>query len=475
MRRSRRRLTIRWVRCFLAFLSLLVAIPGARPAHAQEMQFNQSELVRGLLGKVVNITARVDASAPDPIGPQSAAAPGSQEKLQLGSGFVIDPSGVIVTNTHVIDGSYEIVATFADGDQLRAHVIAADRVSDVALLKVDAPKPLPAVTWGDSSKVQIGDPVLAIGNPLGVGMSVSGGIVSALNRNIMATMVDDYIQIDASINHGNSGGPLFDMRGEVVGINTAIISPTAGSAGLGFAIPANDARFVIGRLQKYGWLRPGWLGLTVQQVTPEIASALGIESPHGAIVANVDDGSPADTAGMQVGDIILRYNDKTPSDERALLRAIAETPPGQVVTLSVERGGAALDLHATIGEWPRDLWQGAYKPVMPVQKKSAIAPDMGVKVAPLLDAQRAKLGMGEDDLGVLVTAVATGTDAAWNGLKAGDAIQRVQNEPVGSPADFYAALIKARALHHDYVLLLIFSQSQARPGPEWIALRSPPQ
>ncbi len=459
--------------CLAVFLAVFTAWPAIQQARAQEMEFNQSALVRSLLPKVVNITARVIADVPDAIGPQNTSVV-PQEKLQLGSGFVIDPKGLIVTNTHVIDGSYEVTATFSDGNQLPARVVAADRVTDVALLKVDADKPLSAVSWGDSSKVQVGDPVLAIGNPLGVGMSVSGGIVSALNRNIMATPADDYIQIDAAINHGNSGGPLFNIQGGVVGVNTAIISPTTGSAGLGFAIPANDARFVIGRLEKYGWLRPGWLGLTVQQVTPEIASALGVDTPHGAIVADVTEGGPADTAGVQVGDIILRYNGKIPTDERALLRTITETQPDQDVTLTIERGTQTLDLHAKIGEWPRDMWQGAYQPVKPVQKKSAIPQDMGIKVAPLLDAQRVKLGIGEDDLAVLVTSVAPGTDAAWNGLKPGDAIERVQDQPVGSPADFHAALEQARTLHRDHLLLLIYSQNQARPGPQWIALRSPP-
>ena len=463
---------IRRIRCFLVSLAVSAVLLGGGPARAQEMQVGQSKLVRSLLTKVVNITTRVAASPPDMIGTQSATAPG--EKLQLGSGFVIDPSGVIVTNTHVIDGGYEIIATFSDGDQLPAHVIAADRVSDVALLKVDPPKPLPAITWGDSAAVQVGDPVLAIGNPLGVGLSVSGGIVSALNRDISETPYDDYIQIDASINHGNSGGPLFNLSGQVIGINTAIISPTAGSAGLGFAIPSKDALFVIGRLKEYGWLRPGYLGLTVQQVTPEIAAALGTESPHGAIVADVAEGGPAAAAGMEIGDIILRYNGQTPPDERALLREIGETAPGQAVTLSIERAGVGLDLHATVGEWPRDLWQGAVKPIMPVQKKSTIAPDMGVKVGQLLDMQRVKLGIEGDELGVLVTAVAPGTDAAFHGLKPGDAIERVQNQPIGSPEDFHDAIVQAVALKRDYVLLLVLPQSQARPGPEWMALRTPP-
>ena len=466
--------TIGPFRYAFALLFTGVALFGAPVARAQQMQFEQSTLVRGLLGLVVNITATVALPTPETSSVNAAAVAGPQQKLQLGSGFVIDPSGVLVTNTHVIDGAYAIVVTFDDGSQLSAQVLAADRVADIALLKVDPPHPLKAITWGDSTKVQIGDPVLAIGNPLGVGLSVSGGIVSALNRNIMETPYDDYIQTDAPINHGNSGGPLFDMKGDVVGINTAIISPTAGSAGLGFAIPANDARFVIGRLRKYGWVRPGWLGVKVQEVTPAIAAALGMGTPRGAIVANVDEDGPAAAGGLQVGDIILRYDGKTPSDERALLRDMAATPPGQAVTLSIERAGAIMDVHATIGEWPRDRWQGGDAPIMAVRKATASLPNLGIKVAPLLDAQRVKLSIGGDDLGVLVTAVAPGTDAAWHGLKPGDAIERVQDLEVASPADFDAALAQARTSHRGYVLLLVLPQVQVRPGPEWMALRIEP-
>jgi serine protease Do len=303
---------------------------------------------------------------------------------------------------------------------------------------------------------------------------VTGGIVSALNRDIMETPYDDYIQTDAPINHGNSGGPLFDMRGRVVGINTAIISPTAGSAGLGFAIPANGARFVIGQLRRFGWLHPGWLGIKVQQITPDMADALGMETPRGSIVAHVNEPGAAATAGIQVGDIILDYNGTAPSDERALLRDISQTAPGTRVSLTVLRKGETKEVVATVGEWPRQEWERFDAPVAPVRIKQVIQPDLGLTVAPLLNAQRLKLGLGPDMPGILVTAVAPSTDAAWRGVAAGDAILRVQDRVMRTPADYVPALDAARAEHRQFALLLIQPVKQTRPGPEWRALQIQP-
>jgi serine protease Do len=426
---------------------------------------------------VVNITALVVAAVPTPHMAGTMADPGlssSEQKRQLGSGFVIDPKGEIVTNYHVIDGAYEIIATFSDGMQLEAKIAAADRLSDIALLDVNPPSPLKAAAWGDSAAVRVGDPVLAIGNPLGVGLSVTGGIVSALNRDIMETPYDDYIQTDAPINHGNSGGPLFDMRGQVVGINTAIVSPTAGSAGLGFAIPAADARFVIGQLRRFGWLHPGWLGIKVQQVTAEMADALGMETPRGSIVAAVIEFGAAAAAGIQVGDIVLEYNGMAPSDERALLRDIAQTAPGTRVSLTIQRKGETRKVAVTVGEWPRQQWERLDAPIVPAKTTPVIPPDLGITVGPLLSAQRLRLGLGPDVPGILITAVAPGTDAAWRGVAAGDAILRVQDRIIHSPADYVPALDGVRAKHRQFALLLIQPQKQMRPGPEWRALQIAP-
>jgi serine protease Do len=426
---------------------------------------------------VVNVTALAVAATPPPQMAGATAGPGvasAEQKRQLGSGFVTDPKGEIVTNYHVIDGAYEVIATLADGTQLEAKVEAADRLSDIALLKVNPPAPLRAAAWGDSATVRVGDPVLAIGNPLGVGLSVTGGIVSALNRDIMETPYDDYIQTDAPINHGNSGGPLFDMRGRVVGINTAIISPTAGSAGLGFAIPAADALYVIGQLRRFGWLRPGWLGMKVQQLTTDMAEALGMAEPRGLIVAAVIESGAAAAAGLQVGDIVLAYNGAAPSDERALLRAIAQTAPGTRASLTVLRDGEPREVAATVREWPRQQWERFDAPVAPARAAQKIPPDLGLTVAPLLSAQRLRLNLGPDTPGVLVTAVAPGTDAAWRGVAAGDAILRVRDRAMRAPADFLPALEAARAAHRQFALVLVQPLKQTRPGPEWRALQLAP-
>ncbi len=455
-------------------LATIAAFGSVAPIRAQEMQYDQSALIRGLLPMVVNVTAVVPTTIPAPHAASAMGDPGmqaSQQKRQLGSGFVIDPHGVIVTNYHVIEGAYEIILTFSDGTQASADVLEADRLSDIALLKVTAPEPLTAVQWADSSTVRIGDPVLAIGNPLGVGLSVTGGIVSAVNRDIMETPYDDYIQTDAPINHGNSGGPLFDMQGKVVGINTAIISPTAGSAGLGFAIPANDARFVIGQLQRYGWLHPGWMGIKVQQLTSDMAAALGMAEPRGSIVADVTKGGPAAKAGIEVGDIVLAYDGKTPRDERALLRDMASTNPGRTVAVTIRRGGQVLDLHATIAEWPRTSWANLDAPIKQAKPMHTVPPDLGIKVAGLPEMQRIKLGLDPETKGVLVTAVEPGTDAAQRGIVQGDAILRVQSHTVGSAADFYNAVDEARRQHRTFVLVLTLPQKQVHPGPEWAALQ----
>jgi serine protease Do len=448
------------------------------PSHprAQEMQFEQSALIRRLLPMVVNITAVIapEPTSPPQIASAPAAPPPPGEKRQLGSGFVIDPSGVIVTNYHVINGAFLVTATFSDGTQLEAKVLSADRLADIALLKVEWPKPLPTVRWADSRKVQIGDEVLAIGNPLGVGLSVTGGIVSALDRDIMETPYDDYIQTDAPINHGNSGGPLFNMNGEVVGINTALISPTAGSAGLGFAIPSRDAQFVIGQLKRYGWVHPGWLGLKVQQVTPQMAIALGLPAPEGSLVANVVKGGQAEKAGLRIGDIITGFNGTTPRDERALLREISSTPPGNQVTLTVERGQRTVDLHAQVIDWPRQNWENFDAPIAPVKIMQFLPPDLGLKVTDLSAAVRTKLGIDPADPAVLIAAVTPGTDAARRGIAQGDALLRVQNDPVRSPAEFNAALAAARRLKRDFVLVLVWPQKQTMPGPEWYPVQVKP-
>jgi serine protease Do len=464
-----------------AGLLLLAPLPALLllaplPATAQQMQMmppSQSELIRGLLPAVVNISSFVTAS--DTASMNAASGSGnpdqSRPKRVQGSGFIIDQSGVILTNYHVIDGAYDIRVMFSDGMSVPGRILATAARIDLALVKVDAPHALTVVQWADSDRVQIGDSVFAIGNPLGIGLSVSSGIVSALNRNIMDTPYDDFIQTDAAINHGNSGGPLFNRSGEVIGVDTAIVSPSSGSAGLGFAIPANDAKFIAGRLLRDGSVRPAYLGLKLEEVTDDIATALGMPQPKGSIIAVVHPDGPAATAGMQVGDVILRYDNQTQSDERALLRSMAKTPIGQTVPAVILRAGQEQTVQVTPVAWP-DMEAGSGTAGGTTSKPVMLVPaNLGLSLSVLDSSLRAKYGLQMQQAGVVVGGVAAGTDAFDRGLAPGDVILRVQGTEVSSPEDVQAAIAAARAQHKPFILALVLPKTPESPGPRWMALR----
>jgi serine protease Do len=467
-------------RAVLAAIALtLCAAPAmaADPAaivNPPEVKGGLPGMIGALLPTVVNITARI-GDAPQVTAsatPGSLAAAGNpQAKLLTGSGFIIDESGLIVTNYHVIDNAYEITVGFSDGQRAVAKLVGAVRVCDIAVLKVEVNRKLPAAAWGDSDKLLIGEPVFAVGNPLGIGLSVSSGVVSAVNRNIMDTPYDDFIQTDAAINHGNSGGPLFNMDGEVIGIDTAIISPTTGSVGLGFAIPANDARGLVAQLMQYGWARPGWLGLKVDAVTPDIADALSLPSPAGSIVTSVSANSPAARAGLVVGDVITRIDGTAPTDERALMRHIAKSPIGVVLALSVRRANQDLTLAATTAEWPRQDWDARNAPTTGMHVQPTVPPDLGLSLAALTDASRARYGLASSQTGVLLAGVAGDTDAADRGLAEGDVILSVQNTAVTTGAEVQAQLAQARADHRAFVLLLVLPKATETRAPRFVALR----
>jgi serine protease Do len=449
----------------------------ARSAGAEDLGANRPDLIRAVLPTVVNISVKKQDPAP-PATPVSTPAnsktpvstAGPEIKSFVGSGFVIDPSGIIVTNYHVVEDAFSIMVTFSDGSTLPGKTLSASRTADLALVEVKPDHPLPAAHWGDSDKLQVGDQVFAAGNPFGLGLSVSAGIVSALNRDIQNSPYDDLIQTDATINHGNSGGPLFDMQGNVVGVDSALISPTRGSVGLGFAVPASSARFVLDRLRTYGWVRPGWIGVKVQQVTPDIAEATGMMQPQGAIVAWVLPDGPAQKAGLAVGDVILRFNGNPPSDERALLRSILRTQVGDTVVLSVRRAGAEQELPVVVGEWPRDQWDKRDAPMQAKRPKIVIPPDLGLSLAPVAKNQRGGLGLEDGLDGVMVTGVAANSDAAQRGMTSGDVILRVQDKTVATPAEVQAGIDAAKAAKRDHVLMLILPKVRDVPGPKWVAL-----
>ena len=330
-------------------------------------------------------------AAPDQQG-QADPHDGHPHRMQsLGSGFIVDPSGIVVTNNHVIEGADEITVTLQDGLTLKATLVGHDDRNDIAVLQVHADHKLPSVHFGNSDASRVGDWVLAIGNPFGLGGSVSAGIVSARGRDIQQGPYDDFIQTDAAINKGNSGGPLFNMAGEVIGINTAIYSPSGGSIGIGFSIPSDEARNVVDQLEKFGRPRRGWLGVRIQQVTPDLAESLGLHEADGAMVAGVNHDGPADHAHIQNGDVILTFNGQKLKEMRTLPRVVAETPIDARVPVDIWRAGHRQTVQVVVAEMPDD--QKADTPKMsskPPANPSVDFSSLGMKLSPLTDATRQK-------------------------------------------------------------------------------------
>jgi serine protease Do len=391
---------------------------------------------------------------------------GPQTAQSLGSGFVTSPEGYVVTNNHVIEDADEITVNFADGTSLKAALIGTDPKTDIALLKVEPTTPLPFVNLGDSDAIRVGDWVLAIGNPFGLGGSVSAGIVSARNRDINAGPYDDFIQTDAAINRGNSGGPLFNMAGEVIGVNSAIISPTGGSIGIGFSVPSNLVKGVVAQLREYGATRRGWLGVKIQTVTDEVAEALGLDKAEGALVAEVTAGGPAAAGGIEQGDVILKFDGANVVQMRDLPRMVAATPVEKAVRVVVFRKGKTQTLKVTIG-----LLDEAGAPV-PAATGGESAPDanlelpeLGLVLSPLTPEGRTLHGLADDVSGVLVSSVAPGGPAAEKGLQVGDVVVEVGQKPVATPAEVKAGVDESAAQGKKTVLFLIQSGGELKFVP----------
>ncbi|MBV9653813.1 MAG: DegQ family serine endoprotease [Acetobacteraceae bacterium] len=410
---------------------------------------------------------------PGPQGQQQTPAPPERRMQSLGSGFIIDPAGIVVTNNHVIEGADEVTVTLQDNTALKATVIGRDERVDVAVLKVTTEHPLTAVPFGDSDKERVGDWVLAIGNPFGLGGTVTAGIVSARGRDIRQGPYDDFIQTDAAINRGNSGGPLFNMEGQVIGINTAIYSPSGGSIGIGFSIPANMAHNVVDQLRQFGHARRGWLGVRIQQVTPDIAESLGLKDSGGAMVAGVNDGGPADEAKIRNGDVIIKFNNQDVKEMRNLPRIVAETPIGINVPVMIWRDGQQQTLQAKVGELPDDQQQVADASATAPSKQSAAnqttLSGLGLQVSPITQDAREKYQLGPDLKGVVVTGVDASGSAAERGIKVGDVIVEVGSppEPVGSPTEVQNRVDSVRKQNRKSVLMLIQGQEGA---PRWVPL-----
>ena len=387
--------------------------------------------------------------------PEKGPAP---EMQGMGSGFIVDPQGYIVTNNHVIDGAGEITVILHDGSRHEATVKGRDPKTDLALLKIDTDEELTYVRFGDSDESKVGDWVVAVGSPFGLGGSVSAGIISARSRDIHSGPYDDYLQIDAPINRGNSGGPLFDANGRVVGVNTAIFSPSGGSVGIGFAIPASLAEPVIAELKNDGRVDRGWLGVHIQSIDETLAESMGLEKTEGALIASVEPGSPAERGGFQVGDVIVKFNGEDVESARALPRMVAESDNGDVVPVEIVRDGKRESLDVTLGNMPTDETVAMNEP----QAENDGTPKLGLTLSALSKEAKQRFKLSDEETGVLVTDVLRGSPAAEKGLERGDIITRVGRTSVTKPDEVVSEVKRAAEKEQKSVLLLIKRNGMSR-------------
>ncbi len=448
------------------------------PAFAQARPTNLADLVDSVAEAVVNISATQTVeekgaeALPDlPKGTPfddmfeqffknhgfNNGAPHPHKMSSLGSGFVIDPSGIVITNNHVIGDANDIVVIFTDGRKLKAKIIGKDPKVDVAVLKVESDKPLKTVKFGDSDKMRVGDGVMAVGNPFGLGETVTAGIISARNRNIDSGPYDDFLQTDASINKGNSGGPLFNLQGEVIGINTAILSPSGGSIGIGFATPSASVMPVIDQLEKYHETRRGWLGVRIQPVDDTIADSLGLGSARGALVAAVDEHGPAKPAGLMAGDVIVKFDGKDVKELHDLPRLVAGLPVGKEVEVVVVRNGQQITKTVTLGrleDGEKEMALANTDSTAPATSP-AIAKELGLELSAIDDAARKSFKLKEGVKGVVISNVEPNSPAADKGLRAGDVIEEVNQQAVENPADVSKAIGALKKAGKKSALLLV--------------------
>lgn len=461
----------------VAVVSLIVVAPNL--ASAENGPASVAPLAKRLSDAVVNIstsqTVKGPQGVPLPNVPQGSpfedffedffnkrgGVPRSDRKISsLGSGFVIDgKEGLVVTNNHVIEGAEEIIINFHDGSKLKVDkVLGRDTKADLALLKVTPKKPLVDVKFGSSATLEVGDWVLAIGNPFGLGGSVSVGIISAKSRDINSGLYDDYLQTDAAINKGNSGGPLFNMNGEVIGVNTAIISPTGGSIGIGFAVPSDTVALVVDQLKQYGVTRRGWLGVKIQTVSDDIAETLGIPENSGALISAVTPQSPAATAGIEAGDVILKFDGKDVTSMRGLPKIVAQSTIGKTVDVEVLRKGERMTKQVAIGllDEPEDkstLVTSDGADATPAQSDTASV--IGLKLSRLSDQLRQKFQLDEKVTGVVVEDVDPQSPAAQKGIKVGDVIVEAAQDQVSAPGDVARSVEKVKKTGRKAVLLRV--------------------
>ena len=459
----------------LAVLATAFVIVQAVAAQARPESF--AELADQISPAVVNITTSTVVAAgsgPSPIVPEGSPFEDFFREFQdrngqgdrprrssaLGSGFVISEDGYIVTNNHVIESADEVEIEFFSGDRLTATVVGTDPKTDIALLKVEADVPLPFVSFGDSDTARVGDWVMAMGNPLGQGFSVSAGIVSARNRELSGSY-DDYIQTDAAINRGNSGGPLFNMDGEVIGVNTAILSPNGGSIGIGFSMASNVVTKVVEQLKEFGETRRGWLGVRIQDVTEDVAEAMGMETAEGALVTDVPEG-PAKEGGMEAGDVILSFDGTEVTDTRELVRTVADTDVGKTVRVVVFREGKTQTLKITLGR--REAAEGVVPAAQTDDTPEAATQGeyLGMTVSSLTPELREQLEMAEDSKGLVVQDVDTLSEAYEKGMRAGDVIEEAGQQSLATLDDLETRIEEAKDAGRKSLLLLVRRSGEPR-------------
>ncbi|NQU59937.1 MAG: DegQ family serine endoprotease [Rhodospirillales bacterium] len=476
------------INLFAAALLALTMMLGSGPADAKGAPDSFADLAQKLLPAVVNISTtqviegrsgmempKLPPGSPfedffkeffDRNQPQQQQ---SRRATSLGSGFIISEDGYVVTNNHVIQDADEITVSLHDNTRLKAKLIGRDAKSDLAVLKVEPKEKLVAVKFGNSDVARVGDWVIAIGNPFGLGGTVTAGIISARGRDINAGPYDDFIQTDASINRGNSGGPMFNLKGNVIGINTAIFSPSGGSVGIGFSIPASAANPIVKQLIKHGEVKRGWLGVHIQAVTEEIAETLGLDKAEGALVASVIPGGPAEKAKIEAGDVILKFDGKKVEEMRRLPRIVADTEVNKAVKVKVWRDKKMVTLDAKIEELDDQALEVAAKSGRTKTGPELKVDELGLKLSAITPKLREKYSLAKDAKGAIVTKVDEAGRAAEKGLRPGDVIVEINKEEISSPAEVVKQVAAAKKAGRKIVLLLIEGQS----GLRFVGIRLP--